>query len=578
MSYQVIARKWRPQTFKEVVFQEHISKTLQNSITGGRISHAYLFSGPRGVGKTTMARILAKALNCETGMTPEPCNRCNNCLEITSDHSFDVIEIDGASNRGIDDIRELRENVNFAPVKSRYKIYIIDEVHMLTRDAFNALLKTLEEPPPHIVFVFATTEIHQIPETILSRCQKFYFKTIPVEPIVEHLRHIVEKEGHRVSDRALYPIARSAGGSMRDAQSLLDQVISFSDYKKGGASTEVSELDALAILGIVPVESYITLAGGIADLDTALLMDEVNRVVSLGVDIPRYVTGFIEILRTVRLIKNGITVQEVLGLSDDEKARLRDVSDRFHDEELSLLYRIADDLQESLRYSTNERINLEMALLDMVNVKKTPSLAEIITRLDQGGGNSREEGGTGTPPAPQKKPEPAGPRESTGKEKKKPEARAAGSFDEAWRQFLGSIKESKKYLHLILQPAAVKFTDRSLTITYAQGTDQGYYSRILNQNNIRFIRDELSSRMGFDVQVKVGLAETPAERSGDAQRQDREPDGVNVPDEVGAIPPPEDEMMKKPEIIDFEKSNPNPTVEKIKELFHGEIVDKGESK
>jgi DNA polymerase-3 subunit gamma/tau len=179
MSYEVIARKWRPQNFDEVVFQDHISKTLQNSIKNGRISHAYLFSGPRGVGKTTMARILAKALNCVHGPTSSPCGECNNCIEIKSGNSFDVIEIDGASNNGVDDIRDLREKVNFAPVRSAYKVYIIDEVHMVTTQAFNALLKTLEEPPPHVVFIFATTEIHKIPDTILSRCQKFFFKKIP---------------------------------------------------------------------------------------------------------------------------------------------------------------------------------------------------------------------------------------------------------------------------------------------------------------------------------------------------------------------------------------------------------------
>ena len=234
MSYQVIARKWRPQTFDEVVYQDHVSRTIRNSIKNGRIAHAYLFSGPRGVGKTTMARIVAKSLNCVNGPTSTPCGKCENCVEIRRGVSFDVIEIDGASNNGIDNIRELRENVNFAPAKSRYKIYIIDEVHMVTTAAFNALLKTLEEPPAHIIFIFATTEIHKIPDTILSRCQKYFFKKIPVDVVVAHLASIVEKEGYRVSQGALYPVARIADGSMRDAQSLLDQVISFSGAAEGG--------------------------------------------------------------------------------------------------------------------------------------------------------------------------------------------------------------------------------------------------------------------------------------------------------------------------------------------------------
>ena len=379
MVYQVTARKWRPQKFEEIVFQDHISKTIRNSITMGRISHAYLFSGPRGVGKTTMARILAKALNCLSSNSPtdNPCDTCENCVEIREGYSFDVIEIDGASNRGIDNIRELRENVNLAPVKTRYKVYIIDEVHMLTKEAFNALLKTLEEPPRHVVFIFATTEIHRIPETILSRCQKYLFKKIPVEAIVNHLGKIVEAEGYTIDRKALYPIARAAEGSMRDSQSLLDQVISFSDGI-------INEEDALSILGIVTLESYIYLLNNIADLALIKLIEEVDRIVILGADISRYVGGFINIIRTVRLICNGIALKDILGFSDDEVTELKKAGEKFSDEELSLIYRIAVDLESSLRLSNDERINLEMALLDMVNVKKSPSLASILKKISGG--------------------------------------------------------------------------------------------------------------------------------------------------------------------------------------------------
>src|SRR5512146_121823 len=217
MDYQVSARKYRPGTFDDVIGQPHVVQTLVNSINTKRIAHAYLFSGTRGVGKTTVARILAKALNCEQGPTWTPCAVCANCLEIAQGNSVDVIEIDGASNTSVDDVREIRENVKFTPFRGKYRVYIIDEVHMLSNSAFNALLKTLEEPPPHVVFIFATTEIHKIPDTILSRCQKYFFKKIPVDPIVAHLRLIVQREGYRISDTALYPIARAAEGSMRDA-------------------------------------------------------------------------------------------------------------------------------------------------------------------------------------------------------------------------------------------------------------------------------------------------------------------------------------------------------------------------
>ena len=221
MSYQVIARKWRPGTFEEVIGQPHATRTLQNAIRMDRIAHAYLFSGARGVGKTSVARILAKVLNCEKGPSPTPCNQCSNCREISHTNSVDVIEIDGASNRGIDNIRELRETVRYRPAKGRYKVYIIDEVHMLTTEAFNALLKTLEEPPPHVIFIFATTEPHKIPATILSRCQRFDFRRLSLLQIVEHLKRIISQEGADFSEGILYAIAREADGSMRDAQSLL---------------------------------------------------------------------------------------------------------------------------------------------------------------------------------------------------------------------------------------------------------------------------------------------------------------------------------------------------------------------
>jgi len=227
MSYQVIARKWRPQTFDDIVGQEHVTTTLKNAIASGRIGHAYLFTGIRGVGKTTVARVLAKALNCENGPTPEPCNRCAACTEITNGSSLDVKEVDGASNRGIDSVRDLREGVAFAPARDRFKVYIVDEVHMLTTEAFNALLKTLEEPPAHVVFIFATTELHKVPATIASRCQVFELKRIPLTLLVDRLKAISASEGVDVTDDALRLVAREADGSLRDACSLLDQVISF---------------------------------------------------------------------------------------------------------------------------------------------------------------------------------------------------------------------------------------------------------------------------------------------------------------------------------------------------------------
>ncbi|MDP2807111.1 MAG: DNA polymerase III subunit gamma/tau, partial [bacterium] len=244
MSYLVLARKWRPQNFEQLIGQQHVTTTLRNAIKSKRIAHAYLFSGARGVGKTSAARVLAKALNCAEGPTETPCNKCSSCVEITGSRSIDVLEIDGASNRGIDEIRDLRENVKYTPTQGKYKIYIIDEVHMLTKEAFNALLKTLEEPPAHAIFIFATTEIHKVPITILSRCQRFDFRKVEVSVVVDYVKRMLQGEDVQASDDCLYLVAQKSEGSMRDAVSLLDQLISYGGQK-------LTAEDARQVLGLV---------------------------------------------------------------------------------------------------------------------------------------------------------------------------------------------------------------------------------------------------------------------------------------------------------------------------------------
>jgi DNA polymerase-3 subunit gamma/tau len=562
MAYQIIARKWRPQNFDEVVYQDHITKTIKNSIKNGRVYHAYLFSGPRGVGKTTMARIVAKSLNCIEGPTDNPCGKCENCLEIRDGNSFDVIEIDGASNRGIENIRELRENVKFAPMKSRYKVYIVDEVHMLTKEAFNALLKTLEEPPGYIVFIFATTEIHQVPDTILSRCQKYFFKKIAVEAIVRHLRHIIDKEGYKFDEKSLYPIARSSDGSMRDAQSLLDQVLSFSDG-------EVGEEDTLAILGVVPFESYLNILRYICNLDAKNTLGEIDRVVSLGIDIPRYVAGFVDVLRTVRLIKNDVSIQGILGLSDEESSLFKEVGEKFHDEELSVIFQIANELMRDLRYSSSERINLEMAALDMISAKRSPSLSSLIMRLeaqhehregDAGEGSSalKDSGSDGNSDTAVK----SGVEIDSGEvptEDRGIEINAENIGD-MWNSILDGINgENKKFLFEKLKMAKTEFRDGALHILYSS-TEGAYYSRILDAQDIDFIKNEIYKKTGRSIAVSVGTID-------DGMSESHPGVSENVPPE-GAM------MVKNPELDEVE--NVNPVVEKIKDIFHGQIIKKGD--
>ena len=307
MDYQVSARKYRPGTFDDVIGQPHVVQTLVNSITTKRIAQAYLFSGTRGVGKTTVARILAKALNCEQGPTGTPCGTCSNCLEIAQGTSVDVMEIDGASNTSVDDVREIRENVKFAAFRGKYRVYIIDEVHMLSNSAFNALLKTLEEPPPHVVFIFATTEIHKIPATILSRCQHYNFRRIARTEIVERLRHVVDQDRIVIEERSLMALARASEGSMRDGLSLLDQAVAF-----GGKTIVHTDLEAL--LGAVPQELVRAMIQAITAQESAAALRVLAQLLDQGHDLRAYCAEVVEYLRNMLVVSVVTSPQEWQGL------------------------------------------------------------------------------------------------------------------------------------------------------------------------------------------------------------------------------------------------------------------------
>jgi DNA polymerase-3 subunit gamma/tau len=374
MSYIVLARKWRPQRFEDVVGQPHVVQTLTNAISAERIAHAYLFSGARGIGKTSVARILAKALNCAQGPSPSPCNQCESCKEITKSASIDVFEIDGASNRGIDEIRELRENVRYLPAKSSYKIYIIDEVHMLTAPAFNALLKTLEEPPPHVIFIFATTEVHRVPITITSRCQLFDFRRIPATEIMDHLRHIAQEEHIQISDVSLRVLAREAEGSMRDAQSLLEQMIAFS-------GKTISDEDLLDVLGVIDHQELFSTASAIIEGDAVRCLETIERLYLHGHDLRRFCQELAEHFRNLLVMKMSNEPQKLVDLTDAELTELKEQADKVSSSTLQQFFHFLLKGEEEIRRSSNPKLVLEMSLLRLTQLPKVMDMDEVISQM-----------------------------------------------------------------------------------------------------------------------------------------------------------------------------------------------------
>jgi len=375
MSYQVLARKWRPQTFAEVVGQEHVTRTLQNAVELGRVAHAFLFSGPRGVGKTSVARILAKALNCAQGPTPTPCNQCQSCQEITQGHSLDVLEIDGASNRGIDEVRELRENIKYLPAHGGYKVFIIDEVHMLTKEAFNALLKTLEEPPAHAIFILATTEAHKVPVTILSRCQRYDFKRLTTAAIQDHLAQMVQREGWSLAPEGLQLIAQESEGGMRDAQGLLDQVITF-----GGP--DVTPADIARILGVTDRRLLLETLQAILQRQGAKLLEIVAACHEHGHDLRRFYQDLLFFARHLLLAKLGPETRGLADIADQEWEGLQNLAQPVSLAHLFNLLSVLLKGEEELRRSPQPRLSLEILLLRLVSLEPVLDLSAWLARLE----------------------------------------------------------------------------------------------------------------------------------------------------------------------------------------------------
>ncbi|MDY0191778.1 MAG: DNA polymerase III subunit gamma/tau [Desulfuromonas sp.] len=375
MSYLVLARKYRPQLFADLIGQEHVSRTLANSISSGRIHHAFLFTGARGVGKTSAARILAKALNCERGAQTEPCNQCTSCQEITAGKSVDVFEIDGASNNGVDDIRELRDTLRYMPAHSRYKIFIIDEVHMLSINAFNALLKTLEEPPPHVKFIFATTEPHKIPVTILSRCQRFDFRKIPASKVVTQLQTIVAAEKIEISERSLALIAQRGGGSMRDCLSTLDQVVAF-------CSANVEDADVQSLLGVVDQRLLFDVLEACMQHNCSAVLEIVRRVDDLGHSFRQFSQELVEMVRRVILCGVVSDPQEELGLFADEYKALTSLVEMASMEDWQRLLSLLLKTETQLSSSVYPKLLVEMVLIRAASMPPSRDIASLINKIE----------------------------------------------------------------------------------------------------------------------------------------------------------------------------------------------------
>jgi len=504
LAYQVLARRWRPQKFGEVVGQEHVTRTLTNAIRAGRLAHAFLFCGPRGVGKTTTARILAKCLNCETaadGPVPDPCDRCESCREIVRGVSLDVLEIDGASNRGIDEIRDLRENVRYAPSSGRAKVYIIDEVHMLTKEAFNALLKTLEEPPPSVYFVFATTEAHRVPATIRSRCQRFDFHRVSTADIVETLRRLAKKEKIEVEPEAFAELARHADGGLRDAESLLDQAASVGDGK-------VTLAGLRELLGEAEDEAVLSIVDAIVRADAGEAFSKLAELLDRGMDPGRVALGLTQALRDLLVVQTAADRSAALGVGAELADAFRRLGAEISGEKLTALLTLANRTVADLRRSARPRLVLEVALARMCRLGDPGEWADLVRRVEAFGDvppPSVREDAPARPVRGAPAPPEAAPDAAEAVETPPPPSGPAG---EMWTGLLERVKQRKVMLASFLGHGAPSSLEGgTLTAVF----DNNYYEGMVNRReNLAIIHEELAVVAGQSMKFQAKLGAVPA--------------------------------------------------------------------
>jgi len=570
VSYVVLARKWRPKQFRDVVGQEHITTTLLNSIRSGRTAHAYLFVGPRGIGKTTTARIFAKALNCPVAADGEPCGECEACTEIGLGRSIDVIEIDGASNNSVDDIRALRENVKIAPANLRYKVYIIDEVHMLSTAAFNAFLKTLEEPPAHVKFILATTEAHKIPTTVLSRCQRFDFRRLTSRQIHGRLKEVAETEHLQIADRALFAIARSSEGSMRDALSILDQLVSFSDG-------EILLDDVHAMLGTVGQELYRQLAISISAGDSISILQIIDDVVERGKDLGQFLKELTLYFRNL-LLATYPKNEALIDLPEEEIADLKKICKKYEQTNIVKIVQDLSELESRFRQLPSPRVALEMVIIRLAHLGGEVSVESILSKLTSlerrlqktrgDSGASPTDGGTpvseksgvsestysydganeiGDEPERIEEPIEHRPAEDPGEEE--PQSQL-----DLWNQFLGEIQKHRMSIYSFLQRGSFCGLDNDqMIISFAP--EHSYNRRHLEQKEMTMLLEQtLRTVSGRAIKIKMITAEA-------------HPVSHRAKEPPSRTPPPEAE---KEQLV--ERALKNPIVKKVLELFNGKIV------
>ncbi|MBW2062285.1 MAG: DNA polymerase III subunit gamma/tau [Deltaproteobacteria bacterium] len=516
MSYLVLARKYRPLVFADVVGQEHVTRPLTNALKTDRVAHAFLFAGARGVGKTTVARILAMALNCRVEVDERPCGQCDACLEIISGQAIDVFEIDGASNRGIDEVRELREMVKYLPSKGSFKVYIIDEVHMLTAPAFNALLKTLEEPPAHVVFIFATTEPHKVPATILSRCQRYDFKRITLKAIVGRLEQVASNEGIEISPTSLRIIARESEGSLRDSLSLLDQVIAFS-------GTRVADKNVVEALGLIDRALISGSAKALLAGDASQALELLDRVYTYGYDTKEFVTQLLEYFRSLVVCKVSPDPGRILDMLDAELEELKDIAADSSLETLNFFFNALLERMEKLRRSTRPQLVLEALMVGLAQVEPLQSVAELASRLeallgsvgpDVRASDFRRVSGSPPEKGPDlvEQPLEAAPAQTgAAPEEAEPFFQPVPGGKPEWPDFLSTLKEKNNRLLLsLLEKAEVKaFTPETVELEFPSEPEVAFVNHDRDRL-VELINEYLQARPEIKINARPVKAEPSA--------------------------------------------------------------------